>query len=588
METDKDRTRKTRRYDETPSAGQNTGENQPPKGMEEGKLDVTDRISELPEGVIGHVMSFVEVEDVANTCINSYRLTKACATLQFLNFGENFFPWRDPTYPLGLRYRPGFLQITNEEVEITNEEVIGLVQVVNSIKIAKQKLQERMNIVDGRIARLQQHNVDLIKFCIYLPSYGFLDLEPYIYKLVIVECKIQELVITVEDFYTLPGSFYAANSLRKIHLTGFRLESPSGGLSFPSLRELNLCFCYVEDELLHLLTMSCPELEILSFNLCRGFDSLQIFGLPKLRKVTTKHFLTQFNKIEIQAPKLEHLSHHGTDLDGLSVVDVAACKSLKVLILHCITITPQWVNDIFSTLPLEVFELSDCEGLKNVRISSTHLKQLSLIHCMNLVNAEVDAPNLSSFSYAGAISLRISLEASALEDIHLRIFPETSESQWHSELIELLGSFNHHKVVKLVILNPDKWIIPKFLRETLRSPLYDIKHLTVNLRGRWKRLKDSILLDLLDSFLWLAPCLDSLSVVCGFLKQTVELIYGTSAAEGEEKCCASARCWRCSLKKVNYKNFRSAKYESMVKNYFIENARILKKRAADGLRNWDL
>ncbi|KAL3508736.1 hypothetical protein ACH5RR_028137 [Cinchona calisaya] len=593
METDEDRNRETRRSDKTLSAGQNTGENQPPKGMEEGKLHITDRISELPEDVIRHIMSFVEVEDVVNTCINSYCLTRACATLQFLSFGENFFPWRDTTVPIGYRYRPSFLEITNEKLEITNEEVIGLVQVVNHMKIAKQKLQERMNTVDGRIVRLQHHKVDLIKFCLYLPSYGLIDLEPYIYKLVssLVECKIQELVFKVKDRYTLPGSLYTANSLRKLHLTGFKLESPSDGLRFPSLRELNLSCCDVEDKLLQLLTMSCPELEFLNFKFCCGFDSLQIFGLPKLKKVTTKFGFKQFNKIEIQAPKLEHLSHHSTYVDRLCVVDVAACKSLKVLILQCITITPQWVNDIFSMLPLEVFELSDCEGLKNVRITSTHLKQLSLAQCMNLNNTEVDAPNLSSFSYVGVIPLRISLKASALEDIHLCIFPETSESQWHSKLIEFLGSFNHYNLVELIVIfNPDEWIIPKYLRETLQSPLYDIKHLTVNLQVSWMRLKDSILLDLLDSFLWLAPCLDSLSVICGFLEQTVELIHETSAVEGKEKCCASApfRCWRCSLKEVNFKNFQSIEYKSMVKHYFVENARILKKRAAEGLRNRDL
>ncbi|KAL3508737.1 hypothetical protein ACH5RR_028138 [Cinchona calisaya] len=424
---------------------------------------------------------------------------------------------------------------------MTYWDFIELAFFMSNTKFYGAKVRKFMNIVDGMIVRREQNEVNILKCCIDLPSYWLLDLEPYIYKFVstLIECKIQELVFKVREYYTLPGLFYAASSLSKLHLTGFKLETPSDGLS------------------------------------------LEIVGCPKLKNVRTSRCSIKFSKIEIQAPKLEQLSHHGTG--RLSVVNVAACKSLKVLILHRITITPKWLKGIFSTLPLEVFELSDCEGLKNVRISSNHLKQLSLTRCVNLVLAEVDAPNLSSFSYAGVISLKILLEASDLDDIHLHIFSETSESQWHSELIEFLGNFNHFKVVKLVNVNPDKWIIPNDLRETLQSPLYDIKHLTLNLLVN---LKQSMLLDLLDSFLWLAPFLDSLSFVYGPFRQTVELSFENSAAEGKGPCCTSVpfKCWRCSLKKVNCKNFQCIKELLMVKNYIVETAKILKSAEGSHFR----
>lgn len=292
--------------------------------MEEGKFDdVTDQISQLPEPILQHILSFLEVKDAIRMSLVSKTWNNAVAMLHSLNYGDGSL------FPVAKR---------NE-----NEEVVF------------DKIRELLNGVESMIRKRQEQNVGVQKFCLRLShSYKLLDLTPYITRLTknLTACNVKELVFKVGTYrgmpcYTLPKAVYTWCSLHKLELGGFRLKLPSRGgiISLSSLRELRLYKTDMDRRVFQLLIMSCPELEFLSVDYCFGLDRLQIFGLLKLKEIRTCNCLENFDKIEIQAPNLEYLNHHG--LGTLSLVDVNSCKSLKVLVLYSLTCNNKWVEDLF-------------------------------------------------------------------------------------------------------------------------------------------------------------------------------------------------------------------------------------------------
>lgn len=531
--------------------------------MEEGKFDdVTDQISQLPEPILQHILSYLEVKDAIQMSLVSKTWNNAFAMLQFLNFGDGSL------FPVAKR---------NE-----NEEVVF------------DKVRELLTGVESMIRKRQEQNVDVQKFCLRLSySYKKLDLTPYITRLTkeLSACNIKELVFKVGTYqgmpcYTLPKAVYSWCSLRKLELGGFQLKWPSRGgiISLSSLHELRLYKTHMDHRLFHLLIMSCPELEFLSVDYCFGLDRLQIFGLLKLKEIRTRNCLENFHKIEIQAPKLEYLSHHG--LGTLSLVDVNSCKSLKVLVLYSLICTNRWAEDLLCNLPLlEVFRLIDCEGLEMVKISSNHLKVLELDSCKNLVKTEVDAPYLSEFYYCGSISVSLSLEAVAKEFVSLDIEQGTHEVLLHNKLMEFLRNFNHSKVMRLITGQQAELLLPEELRENLSPPLYDVKHLTVI---PYDGVDKSKILKILDSLLWMAPCLDTLNLTLPCDEKTVKFTHEASMIVDGGPCCTSApfKCWRHSLKKVEFDNFENVEQQRELRNYFVENAKILE--SVDGLIECDI
>ncbi|KAL3503148.1 hypothetical protein ACH5RR_037597 [Cinchona calisaya] len=234
------------------------------------------------------------------------------------------------------------------------------------------------------------------------------------------------------------------------------------------------------------------------------------------------------NKLNLGGFKLEYSASSG-----------GCMNNLKVLILHSLIINDNWVVDLFANLPfLEKFNFSLCWGFETVSISSNRIKELSLLSCRSLAKVEVNAPNLSSFRFSGNVSLSLSLEALAIENMYFVIDSKTSdsESEWHSKFVEFLDNFN----------------LP--------------------------RMNQSMLLDTPDSLLWIAPCLDTLILVYNRSMKTIQFTCGTSSTDEEKNpCCTSLhyKFWWQSLKKVKFENFQDVEDQWKLKTYFMENGKML-------------
>ncbi|TKY45156.1 F-box/FBD/LRR-repeat protein [Spatholobus suberectus] len=106
-----------------------------------------DRISELPNGVLLHIMEFMKAEDAVKTCVLSKRwenLWKGLATLKL-------YSWRSsvPNYNKFLSRRDGYISLLNLDILIRNFSELKLLN----------------NIMDYAVL----HNVQHMKAFLYVP-----------------------------------------------------------------------------------------------------------------------------------------------------------------------------------------------------------------------------------------------------------------------------------------------------------------------------------------------------------------------------------------------------------------------------------
>ncbi|XP_059318624.1 uncharacterized protein LOC132069229 [Lycium ferocissimum] len=109
-----------------------------------------------------------------------------------------------------------------------------------------------------------------------------------------------------------------------------------------------------------------------------------------------------------------------------------------------------------------------------MKISSYRLKKLIVVHCPNLVNAQVRPPDLIYIFYNCCSSLpTLNLKASGSLEAKISFDSlETPDSDWYSKLTNFLGNFNHSIAIELSSQNDRVIVIPKDVRVNLLPPLH--------------------------------------------------------------------------------------------------------------------
>ncbi|XP_016440256.1 F-box/FBD/LRR-repeat protein At5g56420-like [Nicotiana tabacum] len=274
----------------------------------EGRSDVdaaADRISKLPEPILQHILYFLLAKDAARMSTLSKVWDSAWNSLSYLNFGDKF---------------------------LKSEDMPRLVNVVNQ-----------------SLANRQKHKISMQKFSLGLPHHRWLSYVDDWIK-ILIACNIKELNLRVSrpiyegklEYNSLPEAIFAAKALNVLRLDGFKIELPSDGIKFSSLRELRLSDVFLNEEFIQALCTSCCNLEDLYLQNFDGLASFQVgnTSLPKLKKVNLEFCPFVFQLVDIAAINLEDLkidSLHG----NLKVVKITACKALKTLYLNCVAVTDE-------------------------------------------------------------------------------------------------------------------------------------------------------------------------------------------------------------------------------------------------------
>ncbi|KAE8126010.1 hypothetical protein FH972_020766 [Carpinus fangiana] len=223
----------------------------------------------------------------------------------------------------------------------------------------------------------------------------------------VIESNVKELDLDFQlnyYYYQVPKCFVAAKSITEL--------------------SLHVCDSYlqvhVDEQILQTLIASSPVVKEISFD-CYGLRRIHMSGFPKLIAVGLHCYNTTFESFEMEAPNLK-----------------------KLELMHLSDLTDEWLHGILSKYPLiESLVLRYCEMLKRIKISSDHMKHLTIFQCNRLVEVDIVAPNLHKLDYYGDV---ISISSKTLTLSEVSIF-FNNDPPLDAETIEFLAKLNHPKLL---------------------------------------------------------------------------------------------------------------------------------------------
>nr|XP_043637526.1 putative F-box/LRR-repeat protein At5g02930 [Erigeron canadensis] len=429
--------------------------------MEETTIDTVDWISQLPDFIIHHVLSFLS--DDSKTLVrvsvlskNWYSLTASLPILKFdwLHLGDNLFKY----------------------VKYTTS------------RLNEQKFSPHTFDICARI-REPTHR-DIIDKCV-----GFvLQKGVQVLVLNVYRCKGQQM-------YRLPSQRLYASSL--LSLTIHSCELPSSLMfdtfTIPSLKILSLEQVPIyNDEVITYLTANCPVLEDLELEFCYGFKRICVNAHQTLQKVQIG-CSGPIDKIDIQAPNISYLLVDASAWEP-TCMNLASCEKIKTFCYYGDQSEPHFLPSFRCIQNLLLYSRSE-----KWRLSVPSLRSLALQSDCDLDEIDIYAPNLHLFEYSGYCNFygqkRLSTPFKKEDSAHATAFMGDFESFlyvdsiWFKKLRFFLGKYQGIEVLKLRIGVNEEGINAYQLME-IKSQPYDLKHLQVEFCD----LQDFE--DVVDALLW--------------------------------------------------------------------------------------
>lgn len=340
------------------------------------KTDDMDRISNLPDFILHHIMSFLDPKEMAKTSVLSKRWKYLRESFPILDFDQSYF--------VGKRQQihdEGFYRSVLDFVDFVHRTMLKFCKLMFQM----QKFRIFVNFASLRGSSLLD---------------GWIGLA--------LQYGVQELNVDIQTGrdrpYNFPHKIFSAKSLTTLRLVGCKLEQPSDTLSFCFLKSLTLDEVHLSEQMIQKLTSECPLLEELFLYCCWGIKCYCISKPLKL-KVLGIHVSREdedgLQRIEIAVPSLQEFSlEFENQRMGSCVIDMAGCPHLNDLALIGDIFKDQEFHEFISKFPLlEELYMESCCGLEKVTISSNRLKELWIGQCANLKAIDVDTPNLRSFTY---------------------------------------------------------------------------------------------------------------------------------------------------------------------------------------------
>ncbi|EXB80814.1 hypothetical protein L484_020068 [Morus notabilis] len=452
----------------------------------------------------------------------------------------------------------------------------------------------------------------------------FVSLE----TLILSECQnLKTMFICNENLKCL--ELEHCNRLENIQVMVSGLESFS--CSFPDYRsatrstDVNIASCkclkflklertMITDEWFRNNAAEFKLLETLILCECQGLKSMLIRN--ESLKCLELDSCTTLENVDVIVSGLESFSYSGKAAE-ISQINLASCKSLKFLKLERTMITDEWFrNNLAEFKLLETLILRECQKLENMFINNENLKCLELNYGSELENVDVMVSGLESLQIYDRSSthdqLHCKINVKGCKLLNLQFSGELKPSPplqlissdvknaeiclelgyssnecrgFQNSLRDFLNLFAHCDIVSLSSKSSSDTcylIYPEQERKALIPPLYDVKHLKIQVTVLI--FKSMRIMELVDSLLWFSPHPESISVIlydssCSTKEFIIKFYYGVPTnSEVEEDnvitCCSSSpvRCWRHDLTEVAIENFEDCDRTSL-QIYFMENAK---------------
>ncbi len=462
-----------------------------------------DRFSDLPEHMIHQIVSLVPVKYATRTSVLSKRFRSAWLSNPVIEFNVNFFAhwvsYGKATQRLmdfvgdTLKRRDTKANLQKLTFRGNLDDTTFKVPVRSMINYALDKQVEELYLhgnVNGNLdgTLLLSGLCSLPKVMFFAKSIKVLEIEgfkiqaqnfilscPLIEKFRLSCCVglksirasgAQELKVVELEWCT---------GLEKIDIDALNLESLSyTGRNPPqpceivmtncnSLRKLSLRCSTIMDQWLHYHVSRFHFLEILN-----------LFGCPTLKYISVSHpnikEIKLYNcvgveKIDIVAQNLQSFTY-GVVQSRQCNINISACKYLWNLSLYNATITDRWVEDNMAVLCLlKTLRLECCNVLEKIKFHHDLLTCFELHDC-KVVEAEIDAPNLSSFVYSGQLMLPPVITSShwdAMIKLNTNLHNQQDPpSEWFTSLREFLLGFGTCNLLTLVCNNEKVTILYNF------------------------------------------------------------------------------------------------------------------------------
>jgi hypothetical protein len=376
-----------------------------------------DRLSELPESVIEHILSFITLKKILQLSILSKSWQNIWTLFPIPKINQNL------VWPNLYKFSNN-KQVREQEYQRKRDEFNYFVE-----KTLLSRYKQKISIKKIEVSTL---TIDDESCCAFLNRWIGYAIESNV--------KVLDLWVWPNTYYHVSESVLAAKSITELSLVGCNFKPFYSDISLSSLKKLVLDEVYVEDKLVQTLIASCPVVEEITFARCDGLKNIQVLGLPKLMAIKLLH-IPELDSFEMEAPNLITLL---IKLRKPCEINLFPCRSLENLELHLATVTDNWLHDVLSKHPLiKSLTFNRCNMLKRIKISSDHMKNLTFICCYELIELDIVTPNLHGFNYHGNV-ISFSSITSTLLEFSFTFLAETSTD---IEEIEYLSQLSHSKLM---------------------------------------------------------------------------------------------------------------------------------------------
>ncbi|XP_027343430.1 uncharacterized protein LOC113856003 [Abrus precatorius] len=495
-------------------------------------VESVDRISQLPDHVIHHILSHLRnVKDAIRTSTLSKRWRALWYSFSILIFDER-------------RFAAGNEHEDASKKEVTFRDYVS-------------------NYLHGHLAK----KLYIQKLMVHMTSFDLED-TPFVnhWLSVAIARNVQELDLHVgiknNRRYTLPKIIFSCKTLTGIRLSGCKLET-CDNIMLPRLQKLYLRKLSLVDHMIQNMISGCHSIEDLRVIKCSGLKHLNVSNLIQLSRVEV-HNCNQLKKVEISDPNLHTFWFCGKNTTSCKV-SLEGCTSLKRLTLEHTQVIRDFCENQISNFPLlEKLDLSISGKMKHVMISNTHLQKFALKGCKKLGLALLETPNLVSFECKGE-----SMPWTEIHPFRLNVAKLSFISKSERKIVG-----NGDKIWFLM-----KAFIKKFDSEEFRLVLYSNKNIVVheNLNNftlppapdlSCEIIKSSARID--DTLYSLLRTLHpvTLSIISPFDSKFPKLVCETIKNEDEDPICCkfnalNNKCWRHFMKDVKFEDLNDMTFEDI-------------------------
>ncbi|KAL3635001.1 hypothetical protein CASFOL_022055 [Castilleja foliolosa] len=323
----------------------------------------TDRLSQLPQPILHHILSLLSQRDAVRTSV----LSKSWRSLWHGRLNVEF---RDRDHCFNVDFLDKTLQ-----------------------RYLVQNLSLEQFLVDIHYGF---HNFDLVD-CVLLKKW-----IPVV--IMIMRVRSLTLISYCNEEFPLPLVVFQSESLVQLHLQRCDLSilKSTYNVMLNNLQTLCLCDVDITDEIFEKIISSCPLIENLGLLSCNGLKSIKLHKHHNIKDFCYSVNDDRLTIIEFEDPHPLESVHIQNYRNWFLRHKNMQFPHLKSLDLFSVQLPAQTFDNFSSFFPcLNELSLNKCNGLKEFRLSSSSIKRLIMTNPRNMIKAFIDTPNILYFEYHG-------------------------------------------------------------------------------------------------------------------------------------------------------------------------------------------